>query len=143
MLAADYWPQLIAGTEPAGYSENGVEASGWLVPMLLTGVAEETLFRGLLTGYLSTKIRKRYSIGGTSLPAAAVVVAVIFAGLHWKSFLTDPLHAALAQQLYAFAWALIYTWLMERSKSLLAPIVAHGIGNGVEVGLVICWKALS
>ena len=26
---------------------------------------------------------------------------------------------------------------MERSRSLLAPVVAHGLGNAVEVGIVM------
>ena len=52
-----------------------------------------------------------------------------------------PLHLAIAHQLYAFVWALIYTWLMERSDSLLAPIIAHGVSNAVEVGLVMMLMA--
>ena len=44
---------------------------------------------------------------------------------------------------YAFIWGLTYVWLMERSKSLVAPIVAHGVGNFVEVaavmGLLLVW----
>jgi membrane protease YdiL (CAAX protease family) len=32
-----------------------------------------------------------------------------------------------AQQLYAFAFGIVYAWLMERSRSLLAPMIAHGL----------------
>jgi membrane protease YdiL (CAAX protease family) len=44
---------------------------------------------------------------------------------------------AAAQQVYAFAWGIIYVWLMERSRSLVAPIIAHGLSDAVEVGLVM------
>jgi membrane protease YdiL (CAAX protease family) len=64
-------------------------------------------------------------------------VGELFDVAHYSSFLVDPLHMALEQQLYAFAWGLIYVMLMERSRSLLAPMVAHGIGNSVEVGIVM------
>ena len=54
-----------------------------------------------------------------------------------ETFFVEPLHLAVAQQLYAFVWGVTYVWLMERSKSLLAPIVAHGLSDAVEVAAVI------
>ena len=71
------------------------------------------------------------------LPVAAYIVALLFGMAHYESFVVDPLHQALAQQGYAFAWGLAYVWLMERSRSLLAPIVAHGVGNFTEVAIVV------
>jgi membrane protease YdiL (CAAX protease family) len=79
----------------------------------------------------------RIRAGTFDIPVAAVIVALIFGLAHWQSFSTDPFHMALAQQIYAFTWGLIYVWLMERSRSLLAPMVAHGVGNAVEVGFVM------
>ena len=76
------------------------------------------------------------------MPVAAYIVALLFALAHWKSFVVSPFHQALAQQTYAFAWGLTYVWLMERSKSLLAPIVAHGLGNFTEVGIIILLVAV-
>ena len=72
---------------------------------------------------------------------AAYAVALMFGLAHWQSFVVDPLHQAIAQQLYAFAWGLIYVWLMERSRSLLAPMIAHGLGNFTEVAIVIALNA--
>jgi membrane protease YdiL (CAAX protease family) len=47
-----------------------------------------------------------------------------------------PLPLAIAQQLYAFAFGLVYVWLMERSRSLLAPMIAHGVGDALEVAVM-------
>jgi membrane protease YdiL (CAAX protease family) len=47
----------------------------------------------------------------------------------------------VAQQIYAFAWGLAYVWLMERSRSLLAPMIAHGLSDAVEVGAVMALMA--
>jgi membrane protease YdiL (CAAX protease family) len=66
---------------------------------------------------------------------------LLFGAAHWRTFVVDPFHTAVAQQLYAFAWGLAYVWLMERSRSLVAPIIAHGTGNFVEVGLIILFNA--
>src|SRR3546814_20168318 len=74
----------------------------------------------------------RLRIGALDLPVAAYLVALMFGLAHWKSFTVDPFYQAMAQQIYAFAWGLIYVWLMERSRSLFAPIVAHGMGNFPE-----------
>jgi hypothetical protein len=54
---------------------------------------------------------------------------------------TSTLSLAIAQQPYAFARGLVYVWLMEKSDGLLAPIVAHGVGNFVEVGSVMLLMA--
>lgn len=142
MLVADYAPDLMARTAPdASYELSAVGIVGWLAVMASTGLAEETIFRGLLVGMLVVLVPGRVRVGRFNLPVAAFLVGVLFAAAHYRSFLVDPLHMAVAQQLYAFAWGLIYVWLMERSRSLLAPIVAHGVGNSVEVGIVMVLMA--
>lgn len=142
MLIADYWPALLSQTPPTTqYSTTPLDSAGFLLGMLTTGLAEETIFRGLLVGLLVVLVPGRLRIGAVDLPVAAYIVALLFALAHWKSFVVSPFHQALAQQSYAFVWGLTYVWLMERSKSLLAPIVAHGVGNFTEVGIIILLAA--
>ena len=141
MLVADYWPEMAAGTAPDDYSTDPFDAAGWIFAMAITGLAEETIFRGFMVGLLVAFLPQRVRFGRVDLPLAAFIVAAMFAAAHWRSFTVSPFHLALAQQIYAVVWALIYVWLMERSRSLVAPIVAHGTGNAVEVGLVILWRA--
>lgn len=142
MLAVDYWPALIAWRAPdAGYDIAPVPAAGMLAGMLSTGFAEETLFRGLLVGMLVVLTPGRLRIGAVDLPVAAYIVALMFGLAHWKSFIVDPLHLAIGQQLYAFVWGLVYVWLMERSRSLVAPIIAHGVGNFTEVAIIMAMMA--
>lgn len=138
MLVADHWPALASGTAPdGGYSLDPVIAAGWLWAMITTGLGEETVFRGLLVGMLVVLVPGRVRAGRFEIPAAGVIVALLFGLAHYESFVYHPLHLAVAQQVYAFAWGLIYVWLMERSGSLVAPIVAHGVGNFVEVAAVM------
>lgn len=143
MLMADYWPAMLAQTPPdVSYSKSPLDSAGFLLGMITTGLAEETIFRGLLVGMLVVFVPGRLRIGSLDLPVAAYIVALMFGIAHWKSFTIDPFYQAMAQQIYAFAWGLIYVWLMERSRSLLAPIIAHGIGNFTEVAIVIGLNAL-
>ena len=142
MLVADYWPEMIAGTPPTSYPLEPVLAGEWLLAMITTGLGEETIFRGLLVGMLVVLTPGRLRAGRFEIPVAGVLVALLFGLAHYDSFFHNPLHLALAQQAYAFAWGLTYVWLMERSKSLMAPIVAHGVGNFVEVAAVMVWLML-
>ncbi len=107
---------------------------------MLAGVNEEPIFRGLLVGMLVVLVPGRVRIGRLDLPVAAYIVAALFGLAYYDSFLHQPLHLAIAQQIYAFAFGLTYVWLMERSRSLLAPALAHGLSDAVEVGIVM-WLA--
>ena len=137
MLVADYWPQLAAHRAPGGYDTSPAGAAGWIAVMACSGLCEEPIFRGLLVGLLTALVPGRVRVGRVDLPLAGVLVAVLFGLAHYESFLVDPLPLAIAQQLYAFAFGLAYVWLMERSRSLLAPAIAHGVGDAVEVAAVI------
>ena len=142
MLVADYWPELLAGTAPGDYPLQPVLAAEWLWAMITTGLGEETIFRGLLVGLLVVLTPGRIRMGAFEIPVAGVFVALLFGLAHYDSFIHNPLHLAVAQQIYAFVWGLTYVWLMERSRSLVAPIVAHGVGNFVEVAAVMGLLAL-
>lgn len=141
MLVADYWPQIFSGTAPTDYPVDPVDSTGWLFAMGITGFAEETIFRGFLVGGLAVLVPGRLRIGKLDLPFSAYLVALMFGVAHWQSFTVNPFYMALAQQVYAFAWGIAYVWLMQRSNSLVAPIIAHGVGNALEVGLVMAMAA--
>lgn len=138
MLVADYWPDLLHQTAPkTSYDLTPVGVPGWLFAEGLAGPNEELVFRGILVGMLAILVPGRVQLGRIDLPVAGVLVGILFAAAHYQSFVMAPLSQAVAQQLYAFIWGLIYVWLMERSRSLLAPAIAHGIGNALEVAAVM------
>lgn len=141
MLVADYWPQMISRTAPTDYPLNPVDSAGWIFAMAITGFAEEPIFRGLMVGALAVLVPGRLRIGKLDLPIAAYIVALLFGLAHWQNFVVRPFYMAAAQQIYAFAWGLLYAWLMERSRSLVAPIITHGLSDAVEVGLVMAMRA--
>ncbi|MQR00823.1 CPBP family intramembrane glutamic endopeptidase [Glaciimonas soli] len=138
MLVADYWPQLLSHTAPdGGYEMTPVGVPGWLFVMLAAGPNEEIIFRGVLVGMLTVLVPGRVRMGRFDIPVSGVIVSLLFGAAHFNSFFSDPLYQAVAQQIYAFAFGLTYVWLMERSRSLLAPMIAHGVSDLVEVGAVM------
>src|SRR3546814_13507113 len=64
MLVADYWPALAAQTAPdMSYSQSPLDSAGYLLGMLTTGLAEETIFRGLLVGMRVLQVPGRLRVG--------------------------------------------------------------------------------
>lgn len=97
---------------------------GWkerlLCLLLAAGFAplfEEIFFRGALHRYLRGALR--------FLPAA-LITSVIFAALHPQGWMGIPALAAIGVG---------FSLLREWRDSLIAPMVAHAINNGVLVGL--------
>jgi hypothetical protein len=116
---------------PLGYRPTLPNVAGWLsFETLYVGPTEEVLFRGLLATYLGTTLRGRLRLGPVDLSAGGVAAAFIFGLSHW-GYGSAPFALALAQQVYAFALGLFYAYCFERSGSLLAPIVAHNVSDGV------------
>jgi len=68
-------------------------------------------------------------------------VALLFALLHATNFATREWPQALGQQIYAFALGVLYAYWLEKSRSIVAPIVGHNAGDVVEYGLLFAWIA--
>jgi membrane protease YdiL (CAAX protease family) len=80
-------------------------------------VAEEFIFRGMLYPFLKQSGWPRMAWLGVSF---------LFALIHWDATAFVPL----------FLLALILTWLYERTDSLLVPVTAHALFNGVSLALL-------
>ena len=142
MLVAGHWPDLVARMAPTTeYELTRTAIPGWLIAMLGAGPCEEIVFRGVLVGMLTALVPGRLRLGRLDLPFAGVVVAVMFCAAHLQNFWVGPLYQAVVQQLCAFVFGLTYVWLMERSRSLLAPMIAHGVGDMLEAAAVMMLTA--
>jgi membrane protease YdiL (CAAX protease family) len=126
--------QLGITTEPPTHPLVGwVARSGWWVRLqvvfdacVVAPVVEETMFRGVLYRHLreaTSRLRPALAV-----LASALVVSVLFAAIHPQGLLFIPVLGALA-----FAFCLAREW----RGSLLAPMVAHGINNGVTLLLLL------
>ena len=97
---------------------SGAGAFGMLLTLaVVVPIAEELLFRGLLYAWLRERI---------GLRPAMLISALAFSLLHGIAWLI-PAFAMLG---------LILAWVYERSDSLWAPIVTHGLFNATSTGLV-------
>jgi membrane protease YdiL (CAAX protease family) len=71
-----------------------------------------------------------------------VLVAAIFAVAHAGNLFHHPSWAGFGQQLYAFALGVLYAYWLEKSQSVVAPIVGHNVSDVVEYLIVFALIAL-
>jgi membrane protease YdiL (CAAX protease family) len=96
--------------------------------VVLAPIAEELLFRGLL----HRALRRR-----RSLPVAAAISSVAFAGVHVDVAFSQPL-ALIGLVIVGAALAVAY----ERTGSLVVPVVMHAVYNGVAITALLVTERL-
>lgn len=141
MTVVDYAPQLIAHTKPdPGFPLTPGNIWGWtFFEGVYVGPTEEIPFRALLVTYLAATMPGKLRMGRFNMNWAGIIVAVIFALLHATSFDTRNWPEALGQQFYAFALGVLYAYWLEKSKSVIAPIIGHNVSDVVEYLILFAW----
>jgi membrane protease YdiL (CAAX protease family) len=144
MTLVDYAPQLIAHAKPdLGFPLTSSNVIGWLFfESVYVGPTEEIPFRALLVTYLAATMPGKLRVGRFSMNWAGVIAALIFALLHAGNFNLRMWPIALGQQIYAFALGVLYAYWLEKSRSVVAPIIGHNVSDGVEYAIVFLWIAL-
>ena len=138
MTAVDYFPQILRHTPPPdNLALTPGSIGAWLFfEGIFVGPTEEIAFRGLLQTFLMQRTSGRIRFWKYDMHVAGVLLAVLFALAHLTSFWTENLWIALGQQIYAFTLGILYAYWREKSGSLLAPIIGHNVGDGVEYVLM-------
>lgn len=137
MTLVDHLPAIISGNKIMGYDLNTTNIIGWLsFEWVFAGLSEEIFIRGLMMTYLMKYFEGHVKFFKWDVHVAGVIIAVLFALMHLSSFWTGNLIYAIGQQIYAFILGLCYAYFYEKSKSLLSPIIAHNLSNGIEFVLL-------
>jgi|CZKI01.1.fsa_nt_gi membrane protease YdiL (CAAX protease family) len=113
---------------------------GWLsFEWIFVGFAEEIMFRGVIHTNLAQSWKGVMRIFGFEIPTSGIVTTVLFCLAH-----IDPLHPHIywSQQLFAFGLGIYYSMVFHRTGSLLNPILAHNVTDGMIVTAIylIYWK---
>lgn len=131
-------PELLGDGRPhAGYPltpRNVIATLGF--QMLLSGTAEEPLFRGLVMTVLGRTWTRVFRVGWLEMPVTGLVATALFMLAHVRWTATAPfLEVSPVQQVVALGLGLFYAALFHRTKSLAGPILAHGCSNVALVGV--------
>jgi membrane protease YdiL (CAAX protease family) len=103
-----------------------------LFEIVLVPVGEELVFRGLLLGWLLSKLRDRYA-PRTAARLAIVFSAVAFGSAHASNALFGAGGFAVVQVFAATVLGMVFGALRVRTASLAAPIALHALVNGLNL----------
>jgi hypothetical protein len=138
MTAIDFAPQILSHTAPK--FDDALTRSnvfGWLFFQgVYSGIVEEVPYRALLVSYLSATMPGKMRFRGFEMNGAGVVVAIILAVPKIGLFITLDAGVALGAVLYTFAFGVLLAYWLEKSKSVLAPVVGHNIAFLVRYTLM-------
>ena len=129
---------VVAGSRPfSAYPLTARNVVGTLsFQLLLSGTAEEPLFRGLVMTVLGRYWTRVVRFGWVEMPVTGLVATGLFMLAHVRWTATAPfVEVSLVQQVVALGLGLFYAVLFHRTKSLAGPILAHGYSNVVLVGV--------
>lgn len=104
-------------TEPLVTGGTAQLVTVFILLAVVTPIAEELFFRG----YVYRSLRHHWSV-----PVSIVLSALVFSGFHFY----------VVQAIPIFVAGLLFALLYERTGSLLAPMVAHGVVNAIVVVLL-------
>lgn len=104
----------------------------------LSGLAEEPLFRGFIMVFLARQWTKIYKPFGINLPITALIATALFMVAHVGFDLStfSITRFDFDQQMMALQLGLLYGIAFHYTKSLLVPIVCHGLANGITHSLL-------
>lgn len=139
MTLVDYWPQILAQARPRDnpYPLTELNIAGWILYRgLLAGPSAEVVFRGLLLTYLTQRMPGRISWRGYEMNGAGFVVAVLYALSFSEGFIDKPFVIAFSQFMLAFAMGVLFAYWLEKSKSLVAPVVGNSASGMIEQALI-------
>ena len=97
----------------------------------IVGLSEEIFFRGFIYSILQKYFGKKIRIIRFSISQAGIITALIFAFAHigFHIFPLSIISFDIMQFVMAFALGIFYAFILEKTGSLLGPILAHNISD--------------
>lgn len=108
------------------------DAETMLYQWTMPGLDEELFYRGVLLLAMNEAFRARANILGAPIGYGGILTCIVFGLAHALSFGEEGFSFEPVYFLLTGVPSLILLWMRERTGSLLMPIVAHNIANGVS-----------
>lgn len=126
---------LLGGDLNSSYTSNMMsETVGWerwvtllLVTPILVPIAEEFVFRGVIYNFIARGVKKN------GVAIGAVFSAIVFGLSHYQGLDLTGIIVLLWTTLFGF----LAVWLYRKYESIWAPIIAHGVYNGINVFFIV------
>lgn len=126
---------LLALAVPAVFFILGVrkklDAEGWAFLLIMPGLAEELVFRGVYQSLLNRVFGKPWRLAGAEFGWGLIVTAILFAGSNGLVDVDPQLHAriVLHAAIAPFLMSLVSGWIRERTNSVWPSVFGHNLSN--------------
>lgn len=101
----------------------------FLFQLLMPGIAEELVFRGILLGLLNKVYNKSIIIWQTPVGCGVIITSVLFGLVHSFNFDSNVFDFNILYFLSTFTMGVFLAFIKEKSQSLLPGIVCHNLFN--------------
>jgi membrane protease YdiL (CAAX protease family) len=119
-----------------------LDGEGWAFLLIMPGLAEELVFRGMYQSLLNRVFGKPWRLANAEFGWGLIVTAILFAGSNGL-VAVDPhlhprivLHAAIAPVMLSF----ISGWVRERTNSVWPSVFGHNLSNIVIPVGSLFWR---
>jgi uncharacterized protein len=132
-------PSIVAGllalAVPAVFfilgARKKLDAEGWTFLLIMPGLAEELVFRGVYQSLLNHVFGKPWRLAGAEVGWGLIITAILFAGFNGLVDVDPQLHAriVLHAAIAPFLMSLVSGWVRERTDSVWPSVFGHNLSN--------------
>jgi len=132
-------PSLVAGLfalgVPAVFFVLGVrkklDAQGWVFLLIMPGLAEELVFRGVYQSLLNRVFGTPWRLAKANFGWAIIITSILFAASNGLVTVDNQLnaHLGLHAAIAPFLMSLVSGWIRERTDSVWPSVVGHNLSN--------------
>jgi membrane protease YdiL (CAAX protease family) len=108
---------------------------------IVVGLAEETMFRGLIQTYLMEHLRGYVDVIGHRLHIGTILGAILWGLFHFINILVMPLGPVLGTVIFTTLAGLLMGYAYQETRSLLTTIIVHNtlFGFPLTVSYILYW----
>ena len=108
-----------------------LDAEGWAFLLIMPGVAEELVFRGVYQSLLNRAFGKPWRSANAEFGWGLIITAILFAGFNGLVSVDSQLHAriVLPAAIAPFLSSLVSGWVRERTDSVWPSVFGHNLSN--------------
>lgn len=132
-------PSIVAGflalAVPAVFfilgARRKLDAQGWAFLLIMPGLAEELVFRGVFQSLLNRAFGKPWRLADAEFGWGLIISAILFAGSNGLVAVDPQLHARiiLHAAIAPFLLSLVSGWVRERTDSVWPSVFGHNLSN--------------
>jgi len=126
---------LLAMAVPATFfilgARKKLDVEGWVFLLVMPGLAEELVFRGVYQSLLNRVFGKPWRLANAEFGWGLIITASLFTGSNGLVAVDSQLHAriVLHAAIAPFMMSLVSGWVRERTDSVWPSVFGHNLSN--------------